>query len=423
MNKIIQRHEIKKKSTVALVRCERYNKQEVFSAVQKGFSLLGDPSSFFNKGEKIVLKPSVLAGIEPEYCVTTHPSVFEGVIKVLKDFGVNLSYGDSPGLYKVEEAVKKSGLHEVAVRYEVPLADFKNWKTVKHKEAVVKGSFSIVNGVLESDGLVSISKFKTHGLTRITGAIKNQFGCVPGLTKPRYHAQIPLVHDFSAFMVDINTFLRPRFFIMDAVMAMEGNGPQSGDPKKLSCLLFSDDPVALDAVACKIININPKFIPTCRAGQNAGLGTCDLENIEITGDPVETFIDKSFKITRKPPFFAERSIFTNRFKNILMPKPVINASLCKMCGKCIEVCPVEPKALSWNNENTFKSPPKYSYKSCIRCFCCQEICPEKAINIKASALSAILPAFVMFVITMSAVRFVFKHVLRKLISIIKRQNP
>lgn len=410
----MQGTKIKQKAAVALVHCDTYDEAEVNSAVARGFALLGGASTFFDKGEKIVLKPNVLAGVAPEYCVTTHPSVFGGVIKVMKECGVHLSYGDSPALYKVLTAVKRAGLHDVAKRYGVSLADFENGRKVTHTTAVSKGAFSIVNGVLDTDGIVSICKLKTHGLTRITGAVKNQFGCVPGLIKARYHAQVPLVYDFSGFMVDINTFLRPRFFIMDAVMAMEGNGPNSGDPKKLGCLLFSTDPVALDAVACRIIDMNPDYVPTCRIGQRAGLGTCSFHNIEIVGDPVEEFIDKTFKVVRKPPLFAKGEGIIRHINNILMPRPTISPSLCTKCGDCIKMCPVEPKTLSWAGGKKSEEPPEYNYSRCIRCFCCQETCPQKAISIVTPPMGKILPIIVITGMVVGFLKSLSRRIIKKI---------
>ena len=405
---------IQQKAAVARGTCESYNEAEVNSAVARGFALLGGASSFFDKGEKIVLKPNVLAGVAPEYCVTTHPSVFGGVIKVLKECGIQLSYGDSPALYKVLTAMKRAGLHDVAKRYGVPLADFENGRKVTHTKAVSKATFSIVNGVLDTDGIVSICKLKTHGLTRITGAVKNQFGCVPGLIKPRYHAQVPLVYDFSGFMVDINTFLRPRFFIMDAVMAMEGNGPNSGDPKKLGCMLFSTDPVALDAVACRVIDMKPDYVPTCRIGQRAGLGTCTFDSIEIVGDPVEDCIDKTFNVVRRPPLVAKGEGVVRYINNILMPRPVINPSLCTRCGDCIAMCPVEPKALSRTGVKKSEEPPEYNYSLCIRCFCCQETCPEKAISIVTPPMGNILPIIVTIGMVVGYLKSVIRRTIKKI---------
>src|SRR5665811_1237009 len=63
--------------------------------------------------------------------------------------------------------------------------------------------------------------------------------------------------------------IRDRY-IMDGIMAMEGNGPRNGHPRKLGVLLFSTDPIALDAVACKIINLDPADVPTAKLGTSAG---------------------------------------------------------------------------------------------------------------------------------------------------------
>jgi len=382
-----------RKSIVAIVRCPSYEEQVVFDAVMRGFFLLGGASTFFDKNERILLKPNALSAVDPRLGVTTHPAVFEAVIKVMKETGATLSYGDSPAMYKPMQALEKAGLSAVAEKYGIPLADFENGRKVVHKQARLKGSLFIANGVLDADSLVSISKLKTHGLTRITGAVKNQFGCVPGLNKARYHAQFPLVNDFCALLVDITTFVHPRLYVIDAVMGMEGNGPNSGELKKLGVLIFSTDPVAADAVACKIIDIKPEFIPTCKIGQQAGLGVCDYDKIDIVGDPVADFIDKKFRIPRKPPAFAEGRGLLRKIAGAVMPKPVIDRSLCATCGACIAICPVDPKALSWKGEEQ-SEPPIYDYQKCIRCFCCQETCPHKAISVQTAMIGKILPAVV-----------------------------
>jgi len=138
----------------------------------------------------------------------------------------------------------------------------------------------VANGALDADGLVNLSKLKTHPLTRLTGAVKNQFGCVPGLLKSQYHVTLPDPFDFAAMLVDLNTLVRPRFCVMDGVMAMEGNGPRSGVMRKLNVLLFSTDPIALDATACRIINVDPEVVTTSGLGEKAGLGTYHSEDIE-----------------------------------------------------------------------------------------------------------------------------------------------
>jgi uncharacterized protein (DUF362 family)/ferredoxin len=369
------------KSRVAVVRCTSYENDEVRAAVARGIELCGGIRAFIAAGEHIVLKPNILSGTDPSLCVITHPAVFAAVARLFCDSGVRLSYGDSPAIGKAKTHMRKAGYADIAESMSIPLADFDAGRTVAHHSALICGKFSVAHGVLAADGLVSICKLKTQGMTRITGAVKNQYGCVPGLIKAQMHARYPLPNDFSAMLVDINTFVRPRLYIMDAVYAMEGNGPNSGDPKKLNAILISHDPVALDTCACRIIDIDPAFVPTCVQGEKAGLGTCRPEHIEVVGDALEGFVDKSFKVVRKPPVAIYGTGLKRIIKNMLAPRPSIDRRLCTRCGSCVNICPANPKALYWRGEAK-KAVPRFESLNCIRCYCCQETCPERAIRIK-----------------------------------------
>ncbi|MFC1907626.1 DUF362 domain-containing protein, partial [Chloroflexota bacterium] len=260
------------KSIVALVQCDTYDDEEVNSAIETGFQLLGGASDFFKADERIVIKPNVLLGTSPQKCVTTHPSVFVAVGKLLKNAGAEVYYGDSPSFGKCEWHVQRANLKQAADETGMKLADFDRGASIGHQDALLNKRFVIANGVLEADGMVNISKLKTHPLTRLTGAVKNQFGCIPGTLKSQYHLKMPDPHDFATMLVDLNTLIKARLYIMDGIMAMEGNGPMGGKPKKLGVLLFSRDPVALDSIACKIIDLKPEFVPTSKPGEKAGLG-------------------------------------------------------------------------------------------------------------------------------------------------------
>lgn len=377
-----------KKSTVALVACGTYNDEEVYGAVKKGLDLLGGLSRFLKPGEKIVLKPNVLIGASPERCVCTHPAVLRAVGKILLEAGASVTCGDSPSFGGGKINMRIAGLKRVADELGIGLADFGRGRTVTHKQALLNKRFVIANGVLDADGLVSLPKLKTHGLTRMTGAVKNTFGCVPGILKGQHHARTPDPYDFAAMLVDLNTLVRPRLYIMDAVMAMEGNGPRSGNPRKLGVLLFSRDPVALDAVACKIIDIDPTFVPTSAPGEKAGLGTYHYEDIEIVGDNIEDFICRDFDVVRRPPVPAAGGHVRRFIKNHTAPRPVIDEGRCTSCGICVQHCPVTPKAVDWV-EGDETRPPAHNYNRCIRCFCCQEMCPEGAISVKEPLLGKI----------------------------------
>lgn len=371
-------------SKVALIRCESYEYNTVLSAVKKGIELIGGPLSFAAPDEKILLKPNLVSADPPERCATTHPSVFKAVAEVFKEAGINLTYGDSPGFHKPLTAAQKCGLAQAAEELDIGLADFLAGKEIFFEKGTQNKKFTIANGILESDGIISIPKLKTHGFARMTGCIKNQFGCIPGPLKGEFHVRIPDVNDFSKMLVDLNAYLKPRLYIMDGVMAMEGNGPRGGTPKKMNVILLSSDPVALDATVCRMINLNPEFVPTIIFAKEAGLGTYDKDQIEISGDSLDSFIDKGFDVKREAvkPFKAGgKANLVQLLRNTLVPKPYIKESKCIKCGICINMCPVKPKALDWQSGNK-KLPPSYTYKRCIRCYCCQELCPEGAIHLK-----------------------------------------
>jgi Pyruvate/2-oxoacid:ferredoxin oxidoreductase delta subunit len=190
-------------------------------------------------------------------------------------------------------------------------------------------------------------------------------------------------------LVDLNSFIKPRLYIMDGIMAMEGNGPMGGDPRKMNILLFSADPVALDATVCRIINVNPEFSLTVTMGKEAGQGTYLEQEIEILGDPIASFKNPEFNINREPLSKIRTGGRVARFINdLIIPKPIINENNCLKCGICVKMCPVDPKALDWHDGN-HKNTPTYKYERCIRCYCCQEVCLEKAIQLKAPLLRRI----------------------------------
>lgn len=368
-------------SKVAIVYCGSYEYKEVKKAVERGFALLGGSSLFVRPNEKILLKPNWLSADPPEKCVATHPAVFKAVSEVLQSAGASLSYGDSPAFHSPETAAKRTGISAIAEELKIPLADFKFGKVVHFNEGQQNKKFTIANAVLDNDGLISLPKMKTHGFQRITGAIKNQFGCIPGALKGEFHVKVPDAYEFAKMLIDLNAYVHPRLYVMDGIMAMEGNGPKGGNPKKMNVLLFSTDPIALDATECRLMNLDPALVLTNKAGMEMGAGTYLEKEIELLGDPIEKFIALDFDVNRKPEKPFKKSGGIQFVKNAITARPYIVAERCIKCGVCVNMCPVDPKAVNWHDGNK-NNPPSYKYDRCIRCYCCQELCPEGAIRIK-----------------------------------------
>ena len=368
-------------SKVAIVYCESYEYSEVKKAVERGFELLGGSMMFVRPNEKILIKPNWLSADPPEKCVTTHPAVFRAVSEVLQSAGAILSYGDSPAFQSPETAAKRTGISVIAEELKIPLADFKTGREVHFTEGYQNKRFTIATAVLESDGVISLPKMKTHGFQRVTGALKNQFGCIPGALKGEFHVKVPDAYEFAKMLVDLNACIHPRLYVMDGIFAMEGNGPKGGNPRKMNVLLFSTDPIALDATQCRLMNLDPAMVLTNKAGMEMGAGTYLEKDIEILGDPIEDFIAMDFDVNREPEKPFKKSGGMQFVKNAISPRPYIVAEHCVKCGICVNMCPVDPKAVDWHDGNKI-NPPSYKYDRCIRCYCCQELCPEGAILIK-----------------------------------------
>jgi ferredoxin len=189
--------------------------------------------------------------------------------------------------------------------------------------------------------------------------------------------------------VDLNALLAPRLYVMDGIVAMEGNGPRGGSARPMKVLLFSADPVALDATVCRMIDIDPEFVPTITLGMQAGSGTWKEDQIELLGDALESFRDLEFDVKRAPVQAYSRGKGSNFIRNALVPKPRIVVERCTQCGTCVKSCPVNPKAVDWHDGNR-KVAPTYDYSRCIRCYCCQELCPEGAVELKVPLLRKLL---------------------------------
>jgi len=372
-------------STVALVRCESYEYGAVRRAVQQGIDLVGGADTFARRGEKILLKANLLVGDAPEKSVNTHPSVLRAVAEIFKATGAQVSYGDSPAIGTARAASRKIGMDRAAKEAGIELKEFQPGREVHFPEGLQNKRFTIAAAVLESDGVISLPKLKAHGMQKFTGCVKNQFGCIPGLLKGEFHVRIPDAYLFAHMLVDLDRLVHPRLYIMDGIVAMEGNGPRGGTPKKMNLLLFSEDPIAVDATVCRLIDLDPLLVPTIAFGHAAGRGTQEKDAIELLGDTFDSFRCHDFVVDRTAikPYKEKGSL---RFlSNRLVPKPVIARETCTRCGLCITVCPAKPKAVGWLNGDT-SQPPVYDYRTCIRCYCCQELCPENAIELRKPLL-------------------------------------
>ena len=257
--------------------------------------------------------------------------------------------------------------------------DFSKETYVSQSKGVLCRNFVVSPYVIDPHfKVINLPKLKTHGQMIYTGAIKNIFGCVPGIKKKEAHLEMFSADNFAKMIVDLYSLVNPPFTIMDAIVAMEGNGPRSGNPRNLGFIIAGEDSLAIDSICARIIGLDPLSIPILRYAAEFGIGNIDIKNIITYGDDWRSYCVKDFKnysniesLSLLPPPVVRI------MKKYLINKPAIDYKKCILCKKCIEACPLHEKAIYMKNNRI-----NYDYKQCIRCFCCQEICPEGAIYIK-----------------------------------------
>jgi uncharacterized protein (DUF362 family)/Pyruvate/2-oxoacid:ferredoxin oxidoreductase delta subunit len=320
--------------------------------------------------------------------VTTHPEVIFSVAKLIQDFGCEVIIADSPGggtLYTesaLRRAYSHSGWDRVAEELGVELNLRTGYKIIPNPSGRALKQFLIIDPALEVDAIVSVPKAKTHVLTTMTGAAKNLFGVIPSLEKPSMHARFQSVPEFSEMILDLNELMRPRLQIMDAIMGMEGDGPNSGDPRHIGAILASPDYSALDCVAARIMNLDPKDVGTIAAAIGRGYVMADMSDVELVGDPLDEFVVKDFKKPRtlsQEKGFAEKRL-SSKVVSLVKAyslKPVVVREKCTGCGKCVQICPKKTIAIS-------KGKARIDSGHCTRCYCCHEMCDSRAIDLRRS---------------------------------------
>lgn len=363
------------KTPVSVVRCQTYDQKEVERALRLSIDLLGGMGSFVKRGDRVLLKPNLLYGKSPEKAVTTHPAIVRGVIEMVREQGGIPMVGDSPGMGCAVSVAHKAGIKEVAHAFGTPVVEFNRPVLPSGRKGNFFKNIEIDQTILEADVLINLPKWKTHAQTLLTLGVKNLFGCIPGRRKALWHLKAgrdPFL--FAKILVDVYQLIRPTLTILDGVVGMEGNGPNSGDPISLGLLLASPDPLSLDQVVCDLLGIPRQSLLTNCVALEQGLGDDDLE---VRGEIIEDVKIQRFKLPHLNrvdwylPGFLKKGVL-----NALQAKPVIMGEKCKLCHQCVEICP--PQALQDDSKGL-----KINDRRCIRCFCCQEICPEGAISLQA----------------------------------------
>jgi uncharacterized protein (DUF362 family)/ferredoxin len=370
---------------VSLQQCDSYGLDKIRAAVISLLEPLGGIGAFVKPGERILLKPNMLSAKSPEQAVTTHPSIVQVVSELVRAAGGVVLIGDSPGIGGFQRVADKSGIARAASDSGATLVAFDS-----SIELAGNGTFRRINlaqAYWEADKVINLPKLKTHEMMTMTCAVKNLFGAVVGTEKAGWHLKAGTSREqFAQLLLEIYLLKKPALNIVDAVVAMEGNGPGSGDPIHMGALLAGVNPVAVDVIAARLAGLPEDLLHTEIEARSMGLDGTDLNDIEVCGSSMESL--------RMPPFrlpggldvqFGLPVFLKTALKQHLTTFPEADRKRCVLCGVCRDACP--PTAIEIKN-----SALTVDQVRCIRCWCCRELCPHDAMQIQRGMLLKIIAA-------------------------------
>jgi uncharacterized protein (DUF362 family)/Pyruvate/2-oxoacid:ferredoxin oxidoreductase delta subunit len=350
---------------VAIEKCDTYDVELLKTLLDSIFQKIAFvPSSH----AKVLIKPNLLISKTPEKAVTTHPALIRAIAELLKDHSCSIFVGDSPGFGSTNKVLNTSGIMDVIEQLGLTIANF-NLNITKQSNGISPyREFLFGDDPEKYDLIINVPKLKTHGMMGMTLGVKNTFGFIHAFDKARWHFRAGQDSSlFAPILIDIHRIVNPSVTILDGIIGMDGDGPSSGRARNLGVLGISKDAFILDDCTERLVHL-PNPTPITQLAALHGL----LPDYEITSSNLPEIDDfllpKTMDTDWNIPLFAKRVL-----KNVLTNKPKVRNKICKGCGVCIKVCPAN--ALSMQ-----KKGPLFDYTRCIRCYCCQEMCPEGAIK-------------------------------------------
>ena len=385
-------------AAVAIVPCGEYNTPVIARHITAMMEELGVTPAFF-RGKKVAVKPNLVMKKPAEYAATTHPSVLNALLSYLdgcdcadvviaESMGGPYTEGALRGVYAVcgiEEAVKG---HKARLNFDVTS------RSVSAPNGIQCKGFDIITPIADAEVIINLCKLKSHSLTRMSGAIKNTFGCIPGLTKFEFHARFSDYADFNRMLVDLSAMLHDQkdcIDICDAIVGMEGNGPTGGTPRQIGALLASRNPFCLDTVSAAMLACEGE-VPMIKEACRRGYAPEHADDVH-TNEDYHTFIQSDFRApdtaqTSKNALHWMPKVLGGRIFDWFAPRPVIRTDTCIGCGECERSCPVHTIEIIRDKQG--KKKAKIHANKCIRCFCCQELCPIHSVDIRKNVLLNLL---------------------------------
>lgn len=345
-----------------------------------------------SKKASILLKPNFNNDLNSLTGNSTDLRLIIAVIKELQKKGykhIILADGPNCGIdYFNLDVLLRLRAKNLAKKYNITILNLNRTKFFK-ENLTNKNITKFADICRKVEFFINLPKIKTHTEAILTISSKNLIGCISGLDKRNIH------NNFFSNIVRLNEIIKPDLNIVDGIIAMEGDGPGAGTPKRFNWIISGKNTFLTDAVCAKLLNFNFMDIPYLKIAYKKGYIRKEdfkkLNKIKKQGSikkarkrPLSNLLLKNIFVRPRywkilDPFFSKgpipfslhklkvkQDIYINddaKIKNISIDK-----SKCNLCKKC-EICPQNLK------------PYKLISNECIKCLYCYMICPQNAIKV------------------------------------------
>ena len=360
---------------VAARRCITYPRSESSLAEALEALELGDIFA----GKRVALKVNLMHGTAPEEARTTHPEFLRAVIRLVHAAGGQARVVESSGIIGfTNEVLEATGVAAVAREEgaEVCNLDAGPFELIRVPGARILKELLVSRLLLDCDLRVTLPKLKTHDLTTLTCALKNQVGIMPGGTKCALHQPADTPAKLAVGVAELALALPFDLALVDAVVGLHGGGSRDGRPVRSGFVAAGTDLVAVDAACGAWVGIPPEAVASTMEAAALGLGEARLSHITPLGlpdfRPLVYFERAGWDAKRLAP--VARAAY--RLRETLV-RPSVDRSLCTQCEDCLDICPTN--AIS-------KTPWPTLSDACVYCHACREVCPTGAMKAEVRSL-------------------------------------
>lgn len=243
---------------------------------------LGGAKRFVSSGDSVVIKPNIGWDRRPEQGANTHPAVVKKLVELVLDSGASKVVIFDHTCNEKRRCYVNSGIQDVIdglgdKRVRLDHIDKRKFIPVDIKKGRSLTRWEIYRDALDADVYINVPVAKHHGLSRLTLGLKNSMGVIGG-SRGRLHFNL------GQKLADLATVVRPTLTVIDATRMLLRNGPQGGnvdDVRIADTLIASADPVAADAYATTLFDMEPEEIASTQAAYAMGLGEMNIKKMDV----------------------------------------------------------------------------------------------------------------------------------------------